>query len=112
VRADACPPGRRDLRGHRLHARLRQSSGIIFIVPARGGDPERLAVERLRVVRFPTWAPSADIAFDSDSDLWAVAPDGSNLRRLTEATAEELTPAWGPDGSLAFQLSFWVSSGE
>ena len=88
-----------------------ESGGIIFIVPAGGGDPERLAVERLRVVRFPTWAPSADVAFESDNDLWAASPDGSNLRRLTEVTTEELTPAWGPDGSIAFQVSYWVSSG-
>jgi CubicO group peptidase (beta-lactamase class C family)/Tol biopolymer transport system component len=85
-----------------------ESGGMIFVVPAAGGEPTRLAVERLRVVRFPTWAPSADIAFEADNDLWAVAPDGSNLRRLTTVTTEEVTPAWGPDGSLAFQVSSWV----
>ena len=85
-----------------------ESGGMIFTVAAGGGAPERLAVERLRVVRFATWAPSADIAFEADNDLWAVAPDGSNLRRLTDVTTEELTPSWGPDGSLAFQVSYWV----
>jgi CubicO group peptidase (beta-lactamase class C family) len=86
--------------------------GVIRIVPAAGGDAIRLAVERLRVVRFPTWAPSADLAFEADNDLWAVAPDGSNLRRLTEVTTEELTPTWGPDGLLAFQVSYWVDGSE
>lgn len=86
-----------------------ESGGAIYIVPAAGGDPERLAVERLRVVRFPAWAPGTDLLFVSDGDLYAAAADGSNLRRLTETPTDELTPAWAPDGAtIAFQVSYWV----
>lgn len=86
-----------------------EAGGVIFIVPATGGEPTRLAVERLRVVGFPAWAPSEDLVFVSDGDLYAAAVDGSDLRRLTETSIRELTPAWSPDGAtLAFQLSYWV----
>ena len=88
-----------------------ESGGAIWIVAAAGGEPERLAVERLRVVQFPAWAPGADLLFVSDADLYAAAPDGSNLRRLTETSTEELTPAWAPDGTTAaYQVSSWVEA--
>ena len=86
-----------------------EAGGVIFIVPSGGGQPVRLAVEQLRVVRFPAWAPGSDIVFASDGDLYAAGADGSNLRRLTSTPTEELTPAWAPDGAtIAFQVSYWV----
>ena len=70
---------------------------------------QRLALPQLRVVRLPAWAPSPDLAFSSDGDLYAAAPDGTNLRRLTATPTQELTPAWAPDGAtLAYQVEFWV----
>jgi CubicO group peptidase (beta-lactamase class C family)/Tol biopolymer transport system component len=86
-----------------------EADGVIFIVPVTGGTPVRLAVEQLRVVRLPTWAPATDIAFSSDADIYAAAPDGSNVRRLTSTSSEEGTPAWAPDGSLAFSVSYWLA---
>jgi Tol biopolymer transport system component len=86
-----------------------ETGGVIFIVEAAGGTSTRLAVEQLRVVRFPAWAPGNDLLFSSDGDLFAAAADGSNLRRLTATSTDEVTPAWAPDGaSIAFQVSFWV----
>jgi len=88
-----------------------ESHGVIYVIPATGGDPVRLAVPQLRVTQFPAWAPGRDIAFSSDGDLYAAADDGSNLRRLTETSTTESIPAWSPDGSsLAFEFSHWVDS--
>lgn len=86
-----------------------ETGGEIFIVAAAGGQPVRLAVQQLRVVRFPAWAPGADLVFASDGDLYAAGADGSNVRRLTSTPTEESTPAWAPDGAtLAFEVSSWV----
>lgn len=90
-----------------------ESRGVIYIVPADGGDPARLPIAQIRVTRFPAWAPGGVIAFTSDGDLYAVADDGTNLRRLTETSTVESTPAWSPDGaSLAFELSYWVEAAD
>lgn len=86
-----------------------ESGGVIYVIPAAGGDPIRLPIPQVRVTRFPAWAPGRDIAFSSDGDLYAVAEDGSDLRRLTNTSTVESTSAWSPDGSsLAFELSHWV----
>ena len=88
-----------------------ESGGVIYIVPVEGGDPVRLPIPQIRVTLFPAWAPSTDILFSSDGDLYSVAEDGTNLVRLTASSTEETTPAWGPDGaSIAFQLSHWESN--
>ncbi len=61
-----------------------------------------------------TWATislqteSGVIAFssvrDSNSDIYTISADGSDLRRVTRAIAEELEPCWSPDGNrLAYQ---------
>jgi Tol biopolymer transport system component len=85
-----------------------ESGGVIFIVPVDGGDPVRLPIPQIRVTMFPAWAPSTDILFSSDGDLYSAAEDGTNLVRLTASSTEETTPAWGPDGSsIAFQLGHW-----
>jgi dipeptidyl aminopeptidase/acylaminoacyl peptidase len=52
-------------------------------------------------------------AFSSGGDLYATAEDGTNLRRLTETSTTESTPAWSPDGSsVAFELSFWAPTAD
>jgi CubicO group peptidase (beta-lactamase class C family) len=90
-----------------------ESRGVIYIVPVQGGDPIRLPIPQIRVTRFPSWAPGTDIAFSSDGDLYATVHDGTNLRRLTETSTRESTPAWSPDGSaLAFELSFWAPTAD
>jgi TolB protein len=89
-----------------------EARGAIYIVAADGGDPIRLPIPQIRVTRFPSWAPGTDIAFSSDGDLYATAEDGTNVRRLTETSTTESTPAWSPDGAtIAFELSSWTPSG-
>lgn len=53
----------------------------------------------------PTWSPDgARIAFigredaGRQYDLFTIAADGSDLRRLRETPRDELEPAWSPDG--------------
>jgi CubicO group peptidase (beta-lactamase class C family)/Tol biopolymer transport system component len=87
-----------------------ESGGVIFTVPSSGGDPVRLPIPQIRVTMFPAWAPGTDIAFSSDGDLYATAPDGTNLRRLTQTSTTESTPAWSSAGnSIAFELSSWTT---
>jgi Tol biopolymer transport system component len=55
--------------------------------------------------RAPRWSPRGDaIAFHSDRggngmDVWIVAPDGTGMRRLTDAKGRgAVFPVWSPDG--------------
>ena len=43
-----------------------ETDGVIFIVPAAGGQAVRLAVEQLRVGGSRAWAPGKDLLFSSD----------------------------------------------
>jgi dipeptidyl aminopeptidase/acylaminoacyl peptidase len=75
-----------------------------------GGEPQRLT-EHPADDTWPTWSPDGtQIAFASDRDgnfeiyVMDVSNEGdaesdpSNLRRLTHSNAEDLEPAWSPDG--------------
>ena len=84
-----------------------ESGGVLFIVPAEGGEPVRVPVPQIRVTRFPAWAPGADILFSSDFDLYRTAADGTGLNRLTSTSLAEEAMAWGTDGSIAVQVSHW-----
>ncbi|MBN1552358.1 PD40 domain-containing protein [bacterium] len=40
----------------------------------------------------------------SNKDIYCILPDGSNMRRLTDHSAEDIWPVWSPDGKwIAFQ---------
>lgn len=48
----------------------------------------------------PAWSPDGRrIAFSSDSDIYVMNADGSEVRQLTDHEAVDRTPAWSPDGS-------------
>ena len=60
----------------------------------------------------PSWSPdSRKIAFDDGLDIYVINQDGSGLRRLTSANANDSDPAWAPDGrEIAFVRgkSIWL----
>ncbi len=52
----------------------------------------------------------ADLAFSkealSNSDIYVIASDGSNVRRMTDALGLDMKPTWSPDGrQIAFRTS-------
>jgi Tol biopolymer transport system component len=100
------------------------SGGIIF---ERGGDiytmptpdpgenPQLLASNGSQ----PVWSPDgSEIAFTRGGDLWVMNAGGTNQRQLTNTAAQERTPAYGPDGRIAFVRdngtgsAIWVMNGD
>jgi Tol biopolymer transport system component len=80
----------------------------IYLVDADGSNLRRLTDARGAELN-PAWSPDgSEIAFARETrgrfDLFACAPDGSGLRRLTNTPSDdEDYPAWSPDGRrLAF----------
>ena len=56
----------------------------------------------------PRWSPKGDVIVfttrQGTHDLWAIAPDGSNPRRLTAGPGDNQGATWAPNGRhLAFQ---------
>jgi Tol biopolymer transport system component len=47
----------------------------------------------------PPSAPTGQIAFVRDGDIWVMDADGGNARRLTTSAKAEGNPTWSPDGS-------------
>ena len=80
----------------------------IYLVDADGSNLRRLTTGRGAELN-PAWSPDgSEIAFTRETrghfDLFACAPDGSGLRRLTDTPRDdEDYPAWSPDGR---QLAF------
>jgi TolB protein len=74
-------------------------------------DAEGSNVRRITEAGFntqPRWSPKGDaIAFTSrqgNHDIWAVSPDGSNVRRLTSGPGRNESASWAPNGRhLVFQ---------
>jgi LysM repeat protein len=57
---------------------------------------------------FPRWSPDGKrIAFqreaDGNVDVYTMNPDGSDVRRLTDAAGPDALPAWTPAGDLVFR---------
>src|SRR5215216_3743977 len=97
--------------------------GHVYVKPLGGGDARRVSqvvgqapgetagIEVL-TVRWPTWSPDGSrVAFlrmlvDSGDDMalaqvWTVAADGSDLRKVWEATEQEpIYLAWAPNSAL------------
>ncbi|MBC8367167.1 PD40 domain-containing protein [bacterium] len=87
--------------------RIRTLLGILLAlaIPASANSANRLS-DHPAQEGFPTWSPDgSQIAFSryggdeapEVTGLWVMAPDGSDLRRLTTVIAEH--PNWSPDGT-------------
>ena len=46
----------------------------------------------------PGWLSSLDATADGRSYIFVMSADGSNVKRLTNDSAREHSPAWSPDG--------------
>ncbi len=77
--------------------------GDIWTLPLAGGTATRITSDAAWDSE-PRWSPDgARLAFASDRDgneqIWTMAPDGSDLRKLTdEGEARVTDPVWDPDG--------------
>jgi TolB protein len=78
----------------------------IFVMDAEGANVRRLTQSGFNTQ--PRWSPKGDaIVYTSrqgNFDLWAISPDGSNLRRLTAGPGNNEGASWAPNGRhLVFQ---------
>ena len=87
-------------------------SSAIFVADVAGGDERQLTDWEIHASH-PDWGPDGTILFttydlsssggmDVPSDLYTIAPDGSELRRLTmleEGVQRATQPRWTPDGT-------------
>src|SRR5215470_15711099 len=77
--------------------------GSIWTLPSTGGAAKRIT-DLFNDARQPVWSPDGKgITFfgyrDGGYDIWAVAPDGSNLHQLTWGPFDDREPIWSHDGT-------------
>jgi TolB protein len=77
-----------------------ETAGGLRIVNMADGAIRTLTTE---YDNFPMWSPKGDrIAFNrlagGNFDIYTIRPDGTDLRRLTDAAGNDSHPAWSPDG--------------
>src|SRR5690606_6154042 len=89
------------------HAREKVSE--LWVAPAVGGEPRRIfAGDAVQ----PAWSPGGQrIAFwrvqmgIGVRDVWTIARDGSDLRRVTDDPSVDWNPVWARDGRHLYFLS-------
>lgn len=85
------------------------SRKVAFTRPVPGGESdivirdlmtgEELRIERAGHERYPAWSPDGSrIAFawdtDGDYEIWTMAPDGTQLSRITDNEVADMYPVW------------------
>ena len=72
----------------------------VFVMDVDGANVRPLTTSGYHTQ--PRWSPRGDtILFTNrqgNFDLWAINPDGSNLRRLTSGPGDNQSAAWAPNG--------------
>jgi len=77
--------------------------GGLWTLPVAGGAAKRIS-DIYEDIRQPVWSPdgSAITYFsyaEGNYDIWSVAPDGSNRRKLTWGAFDDREPMWSHDGT-------------
>jgi TolB protein len=79
----------------------RSGNPQIYVKDLNTGEEERITFD-LKYCTSPVWSKTNKIAFsvmeDGNINIYAINPDGSNMRRLTEANGNNEDPCWSPDG--------------
>ena len=120
---DDCSNVRRIVEGATIDffpAAAPRGKGVVFISDRDGtfdlyttttkGDPVKHVTDSPVADTCPIWSPKGnDIAFDrftdTSFDLYRAHQDGTALQRLSDsANADEIAPAWSPDGQLLVYL--------
>lgn len=83
--------------------------GLWEVNASGGGNPIQITSDRDD--SFPAWSPDGQrLVFssnrDGDWEIYRVASDGSDLKRLTDQSGEDTTPVFNPDG----QEIYWLSN--
>lgn len=86
-----------------------QMGNDLYVMPARGGKPERLAAGGVN--QFPAWSPDGQWVaflrlggFDSPGFIYIIRPDGSGVQALTDASLRPWQLTWSPDSQfIAFE---------
>jgi TolB protein len=85
----------------------------LYIAAVDGGSSRRVTPRSLGEVQYPMWSPDGrTIAFqvsrDAGFELYSVAPDGTQLKRLTSTTSSAEWPMWSPDSQ---RIAYGVEGG-
>jgi TolB protein len=79
----------------------RSGNPQIYVKDFLTGNEERITFD-LNYCTSPVWSQSNRIAFSvmdgGNFDIYLINPDGSNLKKLTEASGNNEDPCWSPDG--------------
>ncbi len=70
----------------------------IFVMNADGSQQRSLTSKLIGDAWHPSWSPDGKhIGFFHDKDVFLIAPDGTNIRRLTTTGVSGPTFSWSPD---------------
>lgn len=83
-----------------------ESTFAIYVLDVDGGEAKKLTEKKSCYVGDPDWSPDgAHIALDVDCagggqiDIYVINADGTGVRQLTDASGDDGTAAWSPDGN-------------
>lgn len=86
----------------------------VFVMNADGSNPVNVS-KSASYDGWPAWSPDgATIVFSSNragpaniGQLYAVDPDGGNLRKLTDGPGSFVQPSWSRNGKLIYAFQHW-----